>query len=589
MGRTWNNLAGGEFNCIDIRTGEILYKPTGSITLAQTLRAATRDPTRGTPESQGVAPVLSLWGISSSSWKRYDPFSGTLLQTITNVPTGIQAYNFREGDPVVYCIRQLGWNTTIPNRLATNELIKWDYEQVTGNNWMTGIVWNVSMKQPDGTGPGEGERTSSFLIYGDRAIVTTYNEDNAYVYNLETGQQIMVKNFGFANTYSPSWSEKGVLISYDSVYRQLLAYDFQTLNELWVSEPLSYPWGSDLRYPTWAYGNFYVAAYDGYVYCFNEDTGVLKWKFYCGNTTETVFGSYVPYLGQAGLRPVIADGKVYIGTSEHTPTQPRIRFNRLYCIDAYNGNEVWNISGAISPACLAEGYFIGVSENDGIQYCFGKGQTETTISAPDTAVSKGNAVVIKGTIMDMSPAQSNTPAIADEDMSAWMNYIHMQKPQPMGPEGFTPNQSVDITGVPVMLTATAPDCSTISIGEVTSDGYGYFMKSWTPPNTGDYKIQATFTGSNSYWSSTAETGVTVTSSSTSPSASLPSSQSPSSTASPSSAASPSASASASESASPSVAPPPSTESAPSMTLYIAIAVAVVIVAVAAAVLFLKRK
>jgi outer membrane protein assembly factor BamB len=346
------------------------------------------------------------------------------------------------------------------------------------------------------------------LIYGNKAVVTTYNEDKAYMYDLNTGQQLMVKDFGYPNTYRPSWSADGVLVAFDSVYRQLHGYDFETLNELWVTEPLSYPWGSNVRYPTWAYGNFYVAVYDGYVYCYDENTGVLKWRFYCGNTTETVFNSYVPFLGSVS-RPVLADGKAYIATSEHTPTQPRIRFNRLFCIDAYTGKEIWNISGAIYPEPLAEGYIVGSNENDGVQYCFGKGKTETTVMVGPKFTAKGSSAVIEGSVLDMSPAQPGTPAISDEDMSAWMNYIHMQKPEPMGPEGFSPDQPVDLEGVPVKLTAIKADGSTIDVGTVTSDMDGFFKKFWTPPDEGEYTIVAEFLGSQSYWPSSAKTALGV--------------------------------------------------------------------------------
>jgi outer membrane protein assembly factor BamB len=402
MGRIYYNTPGkSTFSCVDLSTGELLWEMPGSITLAQHTRAQTRDPVRGTPETEAPAPQPWLWGISSSSWRQYDGFTGNLEKTLTNLPSpGISAYKFREGDPIVYCIRQRGWNTTIPYRLAVNELIKWDYSKVTGNNWTTGIVWNVSLKQPDGTGPGEGERTSSFLIYGDKAVVTTYNEDKAYMYDTDTGQQLMVKDFGYPNTYRPSWSEDGVIITFDSVERQLHAYDFETLNELWVTEPFPYPWGSNVRYPTWAYGNFYVATYDGHIYCFDEDTGVMKWKFYCGNTTETVFKSFVPYLG-AVSRPIVADGKVFMGTSEHTPTQPRIRFNKLFCVDAITGDHLWSISGAMETI-VGQGYLVGANENDGCMYAFSKGKTETTVEAPLMPVAAGERITIRGTVMDVS-------------------------------------------------------------------------------------------------------------------------------------------------------------------------------------------
>jgi len=66
-----------------------------------------------------------------------------------------------------------------------------------------------------------------------------------------------------------------------------------------------------------------------------------------------------------------------------------------------------------------------------------------------------------------------------------------------------------VNGVPVSLTAVDPNGNYMNIGTVTSDGSGIFMYQWTPTTPGLYKIYATFSGSNSYFSSYAETGATV--------------------------------------------------------------------------------
>jgi hypothetical protein len=109
--------------------------------------------------------------------------------------------------------------------------------------------------------------------------------------------------------------------------------------------------------------------------------------------------------------------------------------------------------------------------------------------------------LIEGTVMDQSPAQAGTPAISDADMSTWMNYMHMQLPA----NGVAPN----VNGVPVQVMAMASDGSISNIGTATSDVMGYFQFAWTPSAQGTYKIIAQFAGSNSYWSSSAETGVSV--------------------------------------------------------------------------------
>jgi outer membrane protein assembly factor BamB len=570
-GRVYYNRPGNVFRCLDLRTGELLWEQSGSITEGQIIRAASRDPT--TPETESASPQEFLWEYGST-WTRYEAFTGTVSLQITGRPTGVGT-PIMYGD-IAYCLQQTGWNTTIPNRRSINQFYKLNLT-LPGNTWASKIVWNVSLKQPDGTGPGEGNRASGLVISLDNTVgvVLTPGENIFYGFDLNTGQQIWTKDIGHMMMLpSPHLGPDNSIYSPETESWPLVMhrYDVKTGNEIWSAVFDDYPWGVNTRPYGYAYGLCYFMGYDGHVTALNETDGTVVWRFYTGNTTETPYGTWVPFLG-----PVIADGKYYIGTSEHTPTQPRVRGAKLFCLDALTGEELWRIGDGLQPNAIADGYLLASSEYTAVGYAFGKGLTTTTISAPQTAITKGTTVLLSGTVLDQSPAQPDTPAISDQDMTAWMEYMHMQKPMP-----------TNVNGVPLLLTAVAPDGSCITIGETTSDGYGNFYYEWTPPNTGLYKVQATFAGSNSYWSSTAEAAVSVkaaASASVNPPAT---STSPSATTS-APAVSPSTSASASESASPSVAPPPSTESAPSMTLYIAIAVAVVIVAVAAAVLFLKRK
>jgi hypothetical protein len=505
MGRVYYNMPGGVFHCVDLRTGELIFEAPGSITLGQHLRAETRDPTRGTPETQATSPEPYLWRLGST-WQLYDAFSGALEETIDNVDrparhsfgsSGTFRTQWFEGDPVVHIIRQSGWNTTIPMRLAENELMKWDYTKVTDDDWETGIVWRTNLKQPDGSGPGEGARGSDLYISVDRTVgvVSSTGEDVCYGYDLTTGAQLYTKKLDYQMM---GWycGPDGSWMAWDSVTRRLHCYDIKTGNERWVTDVLTeYPWGSQYTNPrVYAYDNYYWGSFDGWVYCLEDTTGNLKWKFHVGNTTETVFGNWVPYHDAA-----VADGKLYFGTTEHTPTQPRIRGNKMFCIDAHTGDEIWRLSSAIEPEGIAEGYLVGVGENDGLMYAFGKGKTETTVSIQNNVVTKGSSVLIEGTVMDMSPAQPNTPAVSDEDMSEWMDYLHMQKPA-----------SWDVSGVPVKLIVVHPDGNVEWIYTRTTDMYGNFGHMYVPPTEGLYKVIAQFDGSKSYWPSTAETMVGVT-------------------------------------------------------------------------------
>ena len=228
--------------------------------------------------------------------------------------------------------------------------------------------------------------------------------------------------------------------------------------------------------------------YDGYIRCFDLTTGNEEWKFFVGNTTETPFGTWA-----LATTPVAADGKIYVSNGEHTATQPRTRGNRLFCVDAFTGKGIWNIThfGSLRP--IAEGYLLTTNEYDGLMYCFGKGKSETTVSAPLTAVTLGQSLTVQGTVMDLSPASAGTAAISDADMTTWM-----EKPIPM-----------NVKGVEVSLDTIDPNGNFVHIGTTTSDSSGLFKKLWKPDVPGEYTVIATFAGSESYWASYAETAVGV--------------------------------------------------------------------------------
>jgi hypothetical protein len=190
-----------------------------------------------------------------------------------------------------------------------------------------------------------------------------------------------------------------------------------------------------------------------------------------------------------------------------------------------------------------------------------------------------------GTVTDQSPSGrqninggldfmlKGTPAISDEDMQAWMEYMFMQREFP-----------ANAKGVQVHLTATDPNGNFQDIGTATSDTSGNFGLAWTPPVPGVYKVTATFAGSKSYGGSFATTYFNVQpAAATSPAAATPTPQ-PTLTAPP-----PTTTAPVQTTApptSPAVVPPTSAEPT---TTYIAIGSAVVVIVLVAAALVLRKR
>jgi outer membrane protein assembly factor BamB len=494
-GRVYYRIPGGMFRCVDIRTGETLWEMPGSISSGKIERPFSRS-TR-TPEVDSANTNRYIWGFSGGVWTRYNAWDGTPTSlVITGVPSGIRSPKMY--GEFGYCAQQGTWNNTIPYRRDFNRLYKVDMTR--GGTFADKVVWNVTMKQPDGSEPGSGNRGSGMILSADGSTVVVFSagEDTMYAYNTDDGSTKYVKNVGFMMMLpSPFLGPPGgdTVFHPESETMDYHMYDINTGTEIWEAQIGEYPWGVNTRPYGFAYGLAYFMSYDGHVYALDANTGAFVWKFYTGDNTETPMGTWAPFLGQC-----IADEIYYIGTSEHTPTQPRMRGAKLFALNALTGDEIWRISGGLKPKAIADGTLLCDNEYDGRLYAFGKGKTETTASIQNDVIEMGSKVLITGTVLDMSPAAPGTPAVSESSMTAYMEYLHMQKPMPM-----------DTTGVSVKLTAIDPNGNYQDLGTATSDATGNFGKSWTPPVPGTYMIIASFEGSESYWPSMETTYLEVNS------------------------------------------------------------------------------
>jgi hypothetical protein len=249
---------------------------------------------------------------------------------------------------------------------------------------------------------------------------------------------------------------------------------------------------------------FYRAAYSG-IYAFDWKTGKIVWKY----EAPAISPFETPYIDKNGTTVYsfngdiyAADGKIYSINTEHTPTQPITRGWQLHCINATTGEGIFKTIMTGSMGAIADGYMAVSESYTGTLYVLGKGKSQTTVTAPDTAVPLGTAVVVKGTVVDLSPAQPGTPCVSKASMATQMEYLHRQ--MPIG--GLWGNET--ITGVPVVLTAIDPNGNAVNIGTATTNGYyGTYNYVWTPPNEGTYQILATFAGDESYGSSATSTAI----------------------------------------------------------------------------------
>jgi hypothetical protein len=157
---------------------------------------------------------------------------------------------------------------------------------------------------------------------------------------------------------------------------------------------------------------------------------------------------------------------------------------------------------------IADGYMTDLNRYDEQIYCFGKGPSALTITAPNVGVELGKSLIMRGTITDIAAGTkqdeqaarfpNGVPAMSDESMSAWMEYIYMQKPKP-----------TDAVGVPVKIEVIDSNNNRRTIGTATSDTLGTFTLAWKPDIEGEYQVIATFEGSGSYYPSSASTSFVV--------------------------------------------------------------------------------
>jgi len=588
-GRLYCNIADpprNGFYCIDLSTGETLWYQN------QTFLSGTRAVVDGTNAQLTNGQVVMwntvnqnggvpyLWAMSGSTWARFDAWTGELLNTIVNCTSSNDRVLGPNGEILVYYLDTTRgtfymWNSSrvVAGTYSQNRALNLD--------WKLGIQWNVSVA----TVPGETIRVwdpkNPTVIVCSNQSAGDPAESGAFVdiaYSATDGHLIwqQTRNEGIWERYVPNYpfgraAGDGIYTIFRKETRQLYAYDINTGNKLWVSDPREDFWGTWNGGVAFAYGNIYSVAFDGMIYAYDAKTGKTLWTWSENSINpgglETPYNSY-PLYGSVA----VADGKVFVTNGEHSANSPLYRGEHMCVVDAYTGQTVWSIDGWYQQHSIVDGKVLAPNGYDGKIYCFGKGLSEITVSAPLTAIPQGQSLTITGTITDQSPGQPGTPAISDESMSAWMEYIHMQKPMP-----------TNATGVRVMLTVIDPNENTYAIANVTSDSNGHYGCSWTPPVPGLYKITATFAGTDAYGSSSDSTYLTVIQA---PSVSPIMTPTTPPTPTPTPTATPTATPTPTPAVTPSPVPEP--KGFPTTEMYIAIAAVVIIIAIAAVAVILRK-
>jgi len=482
------------WQCYDLRTGEVYWERTDvpePTTLVYNRLGPSAPGAGETGRGKGGSwGFVHLARISGGRLIKYDPWSGAVVRNVSIAPlTSGTVYM----DPYVLSVQNLGGGNRRLINWTTTDVTETGASLTMAERVMNNVTWpwsNLGDSQDFETG-------IAVDAYGISDPATGVNINvGIRAASLKTGAELwdITADVGFGPfSTSTGVADHGkfAMRFNDGFWR---CYDQYTGNFLWKNEAEEWPWGAFGAYSVAsAYGLIYDFSYAG-IYALNWDDGTIAWHYDPGYPGyEAAFSSY-PFFTNC----YVAEGKLYIGNGEHSPTEPLMRGWKLHCINATTGEGIWNITGGGSVGPIADGYLTFDNRYDGYMYVYGKGKSATTVTAPKTAIPLGQSVVIEGTVLDMSPGQPGTPCVSKDSMAGWMEYLHMQKPIP-----------ADVTGVPVSLDTLDPNGNFVHIGDVTTDMSGTFGHMWTPEVPGEYTVMATFMGDDSYGSSWAETHVGV--------------------------------------------------------------------------------
>jgi hypothetical protein len=531
--------------CLDLRTGEELYfknttgdvvgitfsgfDDSGAIAVGQLAFGQIYN--YDSPNQHGGFPYL--WSIdpgprdrsmsdgSGDTMRLYDAFTGNYICKVENTSrSGTQVYG-KDGSILYYRLntnndRLTCWNTS---------RALWVREWTTNTYWMWRPYLNHTFDGNEGFSlnvsiPSDLTGSIEAIVEGEYIIGSTSGSNDEeglvlgtiWTLSLAPGQEgTLLRNQTFVPPYDTGPNSVGGVFNYghvsgptvdvenevfwfeEQLTRKLYVYDLNTMQLLWESEP-GPMWDFYGMSQSVAYGMLYNYGYGGVIDAYDIRTGEKVWSYTSGTLGfETAYENTPLSLG------CIADGKLYMYSTEHSPTMPLARGRGLRCINALTGEELWQIHHwATRNLAISEGYIVDLNLYDNMIYCYGKGPSKTTVNAAPKSANLGQDLLIEGTVTDQSVGAKDTPAISDEDMDEWMEYLYMQRPMPQ-----------DAKGVTVRLTSIDPNGNFQDIGEVTADKWGNYGKSWVPPVPGEYLIMAEFEGSEAYGGSSASTYVVV--------------------------------------------------------------------------------
>jgi hypothetical protein len=489
-----------------------------------------------------------IWSVSGSTYTAYDPFTGNQQIQIKNVPSGTRVFG-PSGEILIYQINYANgwlalWNSTdcgLQNAvIGTPDYGSWG-NTAHGNALGPGLdganprsyTWNVTI--PAGIQAGTSFFAPVLRVFNEEQVMSAYwTYDDVRVWALDISD-LKASSTSTSLIFDKHWTppaewgdgrntiqfdgttnqvENGVFTLWDKELRKHYAFSTENGNYLWQTESETFldylGWGNVEHTWYYAYDHLYSAGVGGVLYAFKLSDGTIDWTY----TMSDPYNEPVTGENWWGWIDLIADGKVYIGTLEHSAENPMPRGGPYICINATSGEEIWRVNGMFRETRWGGNGVIGDSiiatmdTYDQRVYAIGKGPSATSMSIKDNVVTDGDSVLVEGMVTDTSPGTADyaltarfpngVPAVADANQSEWMLYVYKQFERP-----------ADVLGVEVTISVLDPNGNVYDAVTTTSDANGFYKAMFTPQVPGEYTVYATFAGSKAYYGSNAQAGLGV--------------------------------------------------------------------------------
>ena len=478
-----------------------------------------------------------LWAVDGSTWHAFDPLTGRWVYSMTDVPNSSNRVYAENGEIYTYGINLnqntlTWWNSSKVVEETRRELSR-DYDTDSSRgSWIrqyNGIVLNGSLGiewvkaiggQPTGTRilPGSAYKMRDGVILGAnfQRGAAAPSPAAMWAISLQSGHEGQIL-FNTTYTFPPNAHmsiedaspEDNAFSIASQETTQVWVFDLSTGQKVWgPSASQNYQdqfgYASGNRWDVIYNGTLYTGNWGGTLYAYDIQTGNLKWRYDIVDThNQILWGNNWP------LRiAFIADGKIYLEHTEHSPVDPLPLGAPFTAVDLETGEKVFDITirGTEwgSTPIIADGVIAMFNTYDGQIYSIGKGPSSTTVTAPNVGVETGKSIVIRGSVLDVSAGTTQTSiaarfpngvaAVSDDSMTTWMEYVYMQTPL-----------HLDISGVEVSIDVIDANGNYRNLGTAISDSTGMFSYTWQPDIEGSYTVFATFAGTKSYWPSYAET------------------------------------------------------------------------------------